>query len=262
MEDHMRAVHYAMWVLLRCAVLAACAPAQAAETMHFVMEPLPPFIVEENGVPAGPFPEVVREACKALKFECTLAILPWRRALAMAEAGQADGIFVFVRTPEREKLFYFTEPILQTSYAIFARQSETLDYHKPQDIDGYTVAAYGPSGISAAAEELAKQLPRLRVIIEVDNLSVLRKLSAGRYGNHGVALVNREAGKYLIEREHLPGLKTVGEVRKIDYVIGLSRKRLTPEQAEHFNGAIRQMIKNGEIAAIAERHGVKAAALK
>lgn len=262
----MCAVRCATLTLNRCAaaLLAWCwglaaAPAAAVEPMSFVMEPLPPFVVDDKGVASGPFPDIVRAACHELKRECQFTILPWRRALALAEAGKADGIFVFVRSPEREKLFHFTDPVLQTAYTVFARSNTALEYHKPDDIDGYTLAVYGPSGVSRVAEDLAKQLANLRVIIEVDNQSVLRKLSGGRYGARGVAVLSREVGDYLIARDQVPGVKPIGEVKKIDYAIGLSRQRFSVEQAAQFNAVIRHLARSGTTLALAERYGMKAA---
>ena len=63
----------------------------------------PAFILDDNGKGAGPFPEVVRAVCDSMKIQCTLKVLPWRRAYAMAVTGVVDGIFVLARNPEREQ---------------------------------------------------------------------------------------------------------------------------------------------------------------
>src|SRR4051812_10919542 len=108
--------------LTLAAMFCLCWPAMAAGSMSFVMEPFPPFVTDVRGKPEGPFPEVVLAVCAAIKTQCKLNVFPWRRAYAMAEKGSVDGIFVLIRTLEREKEFYFTSPVLQTSYAVFVRQ--------------------------------------------------------------------------------------------------------------------------------------------
>ncbi|MES2127094.1 MAG: transporter substrate-binding domain-containing protein [Pseudomonadota bacterium] len=240
-------------------LLGTAAPvfAQGGETLNFVLEPLPPFIVDEHGRPAGPMPDIVSAACEAIKVQCQFSIMPWRRAYALAESGKADGIFVFVRTPEREAAFHFSEPVMRATYAVFARQSLKLAYTRPQDLDGYTVAAYGPSGTSQVAEDLAHAAPHLRLEIEVDNPSVLRKLAAGRYGAQGVAVMNRDVGLYLIERDKVAGLKTIGDIKHNDYAIGLSRKRVAPALVERFNGAIHELNRRGTTRLIVERYGLQ-----
>ena len=247
--------------LLALALLGGAAPclAQGSETLNFVLEPLPPFISDEHGRPAGPLPDIVNAACEAIKVTCVFTIMPWRRAYALAEGGKVDGIFVLVRTPEREASFYFSEPVMQATYAVFTRQASSLVYTQPQDLDGYTVAAYGPSGTSKVAEDLAHHAPHMRLEIEVDNVSVLRKLAGGRYGNRGVAVMNRDVGLYLIERDKVPGLKTVGDIKHNDYAIGLSRKRVAPALVERFNGAIHELNRKGTSRLIAERYGLRAA---
>jgi polar amino acid transport system substrate-binding protein len=233
--------------------------AHAAEPMTFVMEPFPPFVIEEKGSAEGPFPETVRAVCESMKIQCKFEIYPWRRAYLLAEQGMVDGIFVLLRTPEREKDFYFTDNVFQTSYAVFARQPDKLVYTAPKDLSGYTVAAYGPSGTSKTAEEAVKQVASIRMEIEVDNITVLRKLAAGRYGDQAVAVVNQDVGLYLLRQEKIDGLKVVGNIKKIDYTIGLPRKRLSQEQADQFNAGLRELIKKGAVKAIADRYGLKTA---
>jgi polar amino acid transport system substrate-binding protein len=241
------------------AMLCLCRPAMAAEAMHFVMEPFPPFVTDEKGKPEGPFPEVVLAVCASIKVQCKLSIFPWRRAYAMAEKGLVDGIFVLIRSSERDREFYFTAPVLQTAYGVFVRQDSKLVYAAPADLNGYTVAAYGPSGTSTALEEVARQVPNCRIEIEVDNSSVIRKLSAGRYGELSAAVINRDVGLYLLAREHVSGVRIAGEIKKIDYAIGLSRKKVPPAQAEQFNAALRELIRNGTVRTIVEKFKLRPA---
>jgi polar amino acid transport system substrate-binding protein len=185
--------------------------------------------------------------------------MPWRRAYVMAEMGNADGIFVFVRTLEREKDFYFTDAIFQTGYGVFARKSSKLAFASAKDLAGFTVAAYGPSGTSIAAEELVKNANGMRLEIEVDNQVVMRKLDAGRYTEPAAAFMNRDVGNWLIAQQKFNNVKLTGEAKKVDYCIGLSRKRVTPEQVDKINQALRELAKKGVIKSIAEKHGLKAA---
>lgn len=247
--------HFIMFVWLGAAALPGV---QAQSAMTFVMEPFPPFVSLDKGEATGPVPEVVRAVCAAIQTPCKFESLPWRRAFVMAELGQVDGIFVFVHTLEREKDFYFTDPVIQSGYALFVRQPSRLSYTGPKDVSGYTVAAYGPSGTSSAAEEIAKTSPGMRLEIEVDNNAVLRKLSAGRYTEPAAGFVNRDVGKLLIDQQKYSNLRLAGEAKRIDYAIGLSRKRMTQEQADRFILALRELIRKGTVKAIVEKHGLKA----
>jgi polar amino acid transport system substrate-binding protein len=248
--------HFILSAILCAAIMPR---AQAQTVMSFVMEPFPPFVGLDKGAPSGPFPDVVRAVCAAIQAQCKFESLPWRRAFVMAEMGNVDGILVLVHTVEREKNFYFTEPVIQSSYALFVRTGTALSYSAPKDLAGYTIAAYGPSGTSAAAEELAKHVAGLRLEIEVDNQAVLRKLDGGRYQQPAAAVMNRDVGLSMIAQQKITGLKVAGEMRRVDYAIGLSRKRVAPELAERFNAALRDLVKKGTVKAIADKYGLKAA---
>ena len=91
-----RALRFLAGAVLSSALLAA--PVQA-ESMTFTMEHFPPFNADDNGMTIGPFPDIVRATCAALKIQCVIETYPWRRAYRLVEEGQADGIFVLLRTP-------------------------------------------------------------------------------------------------------------------------------------------------------------------
>jgi polar amino acid transport system substrate-binding protein len=243
-----------------CAALGlpawTCAQAQAG--MTFVLESFPPFVVVDNGAASGPLPDVVRATCAAMRISCKFEALPWRRAFVMAEKGEVDGIMLLVHTPEREKNFYFSEAVIQSSYALFTRLATPLAYTSPKDLGGFTIAVYGPSGTSSAAEEIAKHVAGLRMEIEVDNNAVLRKLSAGRYTEPAAAVLNRDVGLLMIAQQKITTLKIAGEIKRVDYAIGLSRKRVSQEQADRFNQALHELVKKGVVKAIADKYGLKA----
>lgn len=253
-------------MLIATLAVAVAVPATAAapvsgpiQSMTFVMEHFPPYINDDDkGSGTGPFPDVARAVCDAMKIECTLKLLPWRRAYAMAEAGTVDGIFVLARTDEREKLFHFTDMVFQSSFVVMVRESP-FTYTQPQDLGGFTVVTYGPSAVSKAMQDLALAVPRVKLELEVDNRTVLRKLLAGRYTQPAAAVINRDVAMQLIAEDKLAGLKIAGEYQQVAYAIGLSRKKVGREQADRFNAALRELVKQGTVKAIAERYNVKPA---
>ncbi|TMH35215.1 MAG: amino acid ABC transporter substrate-binding protein [Betaproteobacteria bacterium] len=241
---------------LAIAVFSASA---TADVMTFVMDPFPPFTYAENGVAAGPMSDTIRAVCKLIKAQCRLEVYPWRRALKMAEDGLVDGLYAVANIPEREQFFYVSPPIIESAYGVFVHESSTLVYRRPSDFAGYTVGAYGPSAASKALDGVAQSEPTLVTVTEVDNTTMLRKLSNRRYGAHGAAVANVDVGKYLIRHEKIPALKVVGLIGKTEYSIGLSRKKVDPAQAEEFMTALRQLMKSGRVREIAEHYGVVAA---
>lgn len=241
-------------------LIAICVPARAADPlpMTFSMQIFPPFISVENGRQSGFFPDTLRAVCAAMHASCTMEVYPWRRAYALALGGGVDGILMLLNTPQRQVDLYMTPAIIQTSYSLYAQQQNAVRYTSPADLAGYTVAAYGPSGTSYAAEGLVNRIPGGRLEVEMDNPTALRKLRMGRYGAKAVVVINHDLALQLMKPEGDAGLRQVGELQKIEYHIGLSRKKLPPQQVEAFNATLTQLLRDGTIAAIAKKYGLKA----
>src|SRR5262245_53513286 len=130
-----------------------------AEPLLFVTEPFPPFNFEDHGKASGAVPEIVSAVCERIGAECRISVMPWRRALLMAEKGEAYGIFCLSKIPERDAKFYLGSPVVSSAYFLFVRSSNKLVYKSPADLVGYTIGAYGPSGTLRAAEDLARNVP-------------------------------------------------------------------------------------------------------
>lgn len=240
---------------LACASLSARAapPAQ----LRFVAQPWPPFIHLEHGKPAGPFADIVHAACAAIRARCTIEIFPWRRALQMTSEGEADGLLAILGTAERRDMFQLSPPLIHTAYVLYAQQDSVLRDPAPAALTGYTVAAFGPSGTSTVAAQLARTIPDARLLVEIDNDTALRKLRMGRYGARAVVLINEDVGIWLMRREGDAGLRQVGEVQKITYHIGMSRKGGAASERARFIGALEAMVRNGAVRDIAARYGMR-----
>lgn len=250
---------------LLAALLSSLVPAvgrAAPPPLTFVMQVFPPFNDVKGGQPVGVFPDILRAVCSAMQTQCKLDVYPWRRAYALAQGGKVDGILLLLKTPEREEIFHLGAPVIQSAYVLYAQQHNPVRYTAPADLAGYTIGAYGPSGTSYAAAELVQHIPGARMEVEMDNPTALRKLRLGRYGAKGAVFINQDLALHLMTQEGDAGLKQVGEVQKVEYYIGLSRKKMTEEQAELFHATLRQLQRDGTVAAIAHRHGLKPAPLQ
>lgn len=236
----------------------AFANPDSARPMRFVVEDFPPFNIIENGIPSGPMLEVVQEACARLRIECEFTVYPWRRAYRMAAEGLVDGIFVLQKLPEREQDFFFTVPVVQTAISLFALKGSPVRYSTPCSVRNYTIGVYGPSATSAAAEQLALSSENVTLVVEVDNLTVLRKLRHRRYGDHALGAINRDVGRYLLAQHGMPEIEWIGDIRSLQYAIGLSRKKVSAEQADLFNQALRELIRQNRVKAILEKYGLHA----
>lgn len=247
-------------LLCGLALLSSQAALAAEPLRRFLTEPFPPYtFADEAGRAAGPMADVLREACEQLGWRCSIEVLPWRRALNEAQRGEAHGLFTVSDTPERRAYFHVSVPVVDARYALFARAGEDFVYRgRPEQLAGRTVAAYGPSGTLLALEELAQAEPSLRVETEPDNLTVLRKLVAGRYGPEGLALINEGVALHLIRERGVGGLQAAGVVKQFAYSFGLARSRVSLKEFQAFNATLVRLCRSGRSAALIKPHAVPA----
>lgn len=255
-----RGFHAPRRLLCGAALVLATLPAAAAPSPRrlFLTEPFPPYTYERGGQPAGPMVDVLDKVCEQLRWRCEVRVMPWRRALSLAEQGEAHGLFTVVDAPQRRKYFALSPAVLQARYTVFGHQGETLQYKGPASLEGRTVAAYGPSGTSMMLAELAQGL-QIQTQVERDNLTVLRMLHAGRYGPQGLVLMNEAVALWLTAQNDMPPLQAVGTVRQFGYHFGLSRQRLSAAEQQRFQRSLQQLCRSGRMAELLQPYALPAA---
>jgi len=242
-----------------CMTFGAAALA-APPALRFVTEPFPPYTYAgADGHAAGPMVDLLQASCAKLRWTCTIEVMPWRRALALAQRGEVQGIFTIVDSPERRIYFHASVPVIDARYTLFARAGDDFKLRERHQLEGRTVAAYGPSATVLALDELIEGLD-VTTQIEADNRTVLRKLAAGRYGEHGLALVNESVALTLMRDEQIQGLQAAGSVKSFAYSFGLSRKRVGLAQARAFNKVLYEMCRSGASAALIKPYALPASA--
>lgn len=247
----------AMWAWALMLMAAGCAAQPRA--MRFVTEALPPYSHVADGQPAGPLVDVLQAACARLAWRCSVEILPWRRALRMAQAGEVPGLFAIVTPPTTRPRFHVSPPVVDARYVLFARSADALEFRgDAAQLAGRTVGVYGPSAAEDALRALMTGVPGARAEIEADNLTVLRKLAAGRYGEGGLALANEAVAQQLVREERLAGLRVAGVVKSFGYAFGLNRERVTAADAQAFAGALQALCATGRIAELLKPYGLPA----
>lgn len=122
---------------------------------------------------------IVKEAFALEGMEVQYGFFPWKRSYEIARRGAWDGSAVWFRSPEREKDFYFSEPVVIGKYVFFhlkenAFRWKTIDDVKRMDI-GATIGYYYGSAFEGA--EKKKHIRVQRVHSDEQNF---RKLLAGR----------------------------------------------------------------------------------
>lgn len=84
----------------------------------------------------GLITEIVREIHKLLGHEVEIDFRPWRRGYLETLAGQYRATFPYVRTPEREAKFFYSDPVFETSIYPFVIEGTHMDAGKLADLAG------------------------------------------------------------------------------------------------------------------------------
>ena len=82
------------WILL----LVCLSPLALGERLRLVTDDWAPYVFQHNGQPRGIDYEVASQVFARLGVEVEWQFLPWKRCLAMAEQGLADGMAVRVKS--------------------------------------------------------------------------------------------------------------------------------------------------------------------
>lgn len=87
-------------------------------TITFVTENLPPYQMLIQGEISGFATEIITEALKQTDFDYQIKLYPWSRSYNYAQKKSNTCIYSIARTPNREPLFQWIQPIA-TSYPAF-----------------------------------------------------------------------------------------------------------------------------------------------
>jgi polar amino acid transport system substrate-binding protein len=83
-----------------------------AQTLRLLTEEYPPYNFSKNGIISGAAVEQAELMMKALGTPYSLEILPWARALSLAENQPWTCVFTTGHDEERDKRFKWVEPLL------------------------------------------------------------------------------------------------------------------------------------------------------
>lgn len=169
----------ALPALFTCPHTLAGTVARAAPLLGLT-ENLPPLNYEDRQGAQGFSVELLRLMAAQAGLELELQVLPWQRAVQVAEAQPRSVLFSLTRTPEREAQFQWVGPIAQRRILIYKLAHRS-------DLAMTQLSELGSARIGVvrdSAADRALQAAGLRHGIELepglDDATNLRKLLAGR----------------------------------------------------------------------------------
>ncbi len=163
--------------LLLCLLLALAAGARAEE-IRLTNGEWSPYLgqhLPQHGVAS----RIVSEAFALEGIQVRWEFHPWARSLRLAERGERAGSAVWLSSPERERNFFISDPVLDSHYYFFHRKDQPLDWQQLQDLAHLRLGAttgydYG-AAFQAAEASQSLQIRRLG-----SDVLGFRQLLAGR----------------------------------------------------------------------------------
>nr|WP_298138471.1 ABC transporter substrate-binding protein [uncultured Pseudomonas sp.] len=116
--------------LALCICLFGASPAYA---LTLYTEEYPPLNFTRDGKPTGLGVEVVQEILQRTGQRADIQVVPWSRGYRAAQTEADTGLFVTMRTQEREKLFKWVGPIIVALTSFYALEGSGLSIASLED---------------------------------------------------------------------------------------------------------------------------------
>jgi len=115
-------------------LLATCGEAAAAAPLRITTEHLPPSsMVGADGAITGRATEKIRELMTRTGTDYKIELLPWKRALMMAQTQGHTCVYSTSRTPERESRFKWVGPTDEAEWQFWGRADHSFPLNSLDD---------------------------------------------------------------------------------------------------------------------------------
>lgn len=160
-------------------VILSLSPLQAKDTVRLTTGEYSPFMslsLKYDGVVS----RMVVDSFAMVGHKASVTFLPWKRAFFDASKGKDfDGTFVWFKTPEREKEFYFSDPVIDERLVFFHLKSYDFDWNTVDDLSEIPIG--GIRGFTMGSEmDKAEKEKRINVEWVTEDTQNFHKLLKGR----------------------------------------------------------------------------------
>lgn len=229
--------------------LTMVSTALAEETLKIGVGDWSPYLdkdLKHQGVAA----RIISTAFEAAGYKVNIVMFPWARAFEEAKEGLLDGTAVWLKKPERELDFYFSDEVVEEQHVFFHLNTEKFTWNNVADIQNKLLGglfnfSYGPEIDKAIADG------KLKIDRVTEDKINFRKLIAGR-----IALYPQEVnvGLSVLLKEFTPEERekvTFNEkqfMKSPSYLLMSKKNPVNEKRILQFNQALKAMREKGIIA--------------
>ena len=162
---------------------------------------VPPMIYLEGSKPAGLAVDLAHALAINSGINIKIRVMNWSEAQALVRQGKADALLQINQSEERQKIYDFSQPFLESSFCIF-RQNSRADIQNIETLFGETV------GVEANGypKSLLKKYPQINIRIIPNWKTGFELINAGEID---AIIVDRWVGEYELTLHNIQGITTV-----------------------------------------------------
>ncbi len=179
-------------------------------------------------------------------YETKLDWLPWRRGYSLTKTGVYQASFPYLKTPERERDFIFSDVVFSDPSYLWTRAGDSLSAEDPDGFKGKTICA--PQGYHTPLLDLLRpMIARGEVLVERPDTpeKCVQMLAA----NHVDALSGQRPEIAIpLQANHLEGIIVQGAtpLMKLDFHVIFNKQDAA--LARRFNQTLQRMKDDGSYA--------------
>jgi len=125
-------------------LLCALAVFSFGKQLHLLTEHNPPWNYKKEGKITGIATQAVKAIAKEAGDSYTLKILPWNRAYNMALQKAAHGVFLTLKTQQREDKFHWIGPLYQEKFYLYENKNAPTGVTTLQEAKDVSIIDAGP----------------------------------------------------------------------------------------------------------------------
>ena len=165
------------------------------KTVSIALGEWPPFIGAK--LPGfGTISRIVTSSFKAQGYQVSIGFFPWKRSFELTRIGDWDATAVWVRNPERERAFVYSDAVMVATQVLFYRKDIPFDWKTLDDLERYIIGGstgyYHGEIIDQGEKAGVFTLERIP-----DEAANFKKLLIGRVD---LVVANKDVGYYLMNQ--------------------------------------------------------------
>ncbi len=234
-------------VLLLLATVSFASGAIAEDSIVFTTESYPPFSYQEpDGTYRGVGIDQVDIIMKEAGTPYTLEIMPWARAITLAETQSMHCVFAAARTPEREPRFKWVVPLFVDRNILVRHAGSNITASTMDEAKRFTVGTHREDYTEGLLRSFG--FPKIDLSADVD--ITLRKLLSDR-----IEMMPMSEGVY--DKLKAEGTPIEKVMLFSEQHLGIACNKDVPDALiARMQANLDQLIKDGVQSAILKRYGI------